>query len=161
MSPRFDERASIDPPVLFSIDAVHARPHPTAGGGSGLGARHGDRRRRRALGPDVHPGERVTVRARLRSGGSVHALVDQFVVAQQDPITSTRKAIHPGRPSEVQSFRSRPEPHPPVVRVTAQSPAVAPGNEFLAPDSGTGQAGPVILDQSGGLVWFDPLAQRL
>ena len=102
-------------------------------------------------------GERVTVRARLRLGRSVHALLDQFAIATQDSITSTPEAIHPGARSEVQSFRSRPDLHPPVVAVSAQSAAVAPGDEFVAPYSGPGQAGPMILDQSGSLVWFKPL----
>jgi len=103
-------------------------------------------------------GERVTVRALLRSDRSVHRLVDRFAVAIQDRISSTPEAIHVGSPSEQQYFRSRPDLRPPVVTVTAQSPAVAPGYEFVAPYSGPGQAGPMILDQRGGLVWFKPLA---
>ena len=102
-------------------------------------------------------GERVTVRAQLDSGGSGRVLFDQFAVARQDSISSTPDATHPGRPSEVQSFHSRPELQPPVVTVTAQSPAVAPGDEFVAPYAGPGQAGPMILDPNGGLVWFKPL----
>jgi hypothetical protein len=102
-------------------------------------------------------GERVTVRARVRVGRSERTLLDQFVIASQDEITSTPEAIHPGIPAEVQSFRSRPDLHPPTVTVTAGSAAVAPGEEFVAPYAGPGQAGPMILDQSGGLVWFDPL----
>ena len=102
-------------------------------------------------------GERVSVYARLRTGGAVHRLFDQFAIAEQDAISSTPEAIYPGHPTEVQGFRSRPSLHPPVVTVTASSPAVAPGDEFVAPYSGPGQAGPMILDQSGGLVWFKPL----
>jgi Arylsulfotransferase (ASST) len=102
-------------------------------------------------------GERVTVRARLRVGTTVHPLLDQFAIAEEDSISSTSETIHPGSPREVQSFRSRPDLHPPVVTVTAQSPTVAPGDEFVAPYSGPGQAGPMILDQSGGLLWFKPL----
>ena len=41
--------------------------------------------------------------------------------------------------------------------MTAQSPAAAPGDVFVAPYAGPGQAGPMILDPSGGLVWFKPL----
>jgi hypothetical protein len=47
--------------------------------------------------------------------------------------------------------------HPPTVTVTAQSPAVAPGDEFVAPYHGPGQAGLMILDPSGGLLWFKPM----
>ena len=105
-------------------------------------------------------GERVTVHAQLHVGGSVRALVDRFAIARQDQISSTPERIHPGAPSEVQSFRSRPDLRPPLVTVTAQSPAVAPGEEFVAPYTGPGQAGPMILDQSGGLVWFKPLPRN-
>jgi hypothetical protein len=44
-----------------------------------------------------------------------------------------------------------------VLAVSASSPAVAPGEEFVAPYGGPGQAGPMILDQSGRLVWFKGL----
>jgi len=102
-------------------------------------------------------GERVTVRARLRRRGSPRTLLDQFAIASQDSITSTPEATHSGAPAEVQSFRSRPDLQPPAVTVTAQSTAVAAGDEFVAPYGGPGQAGPMILDPSGGLVWFMPL----
>jgi len=102
-------------------------------------------------------GERVTVRARLRSGRSVRTLVDEFAVSIEDRISSTPEPIHPGERAEVQSFRSRPDLHPPLVTVTATSPSTAPGDEFLAPYSGPGQAGPMILDESGKLIWFKAL----
>ncbi|MEA2209693.1 MAG: hypothetical protein QOF54_2170 [Solirubrobacteraceae bacterium] len=102
-------------------------------------------------------GERVQVRAQVRAGGSTAAVSDVFAIADQDALTTTPETTHPGSTSEVQSFRSRPDLRPPVVTVTASSPAVAPGYEFAAPYTGPGQAGPMILDQSGGLVWFKPL----
>jgi hypothetical protein len=102
-------------------------------------------------------GERVVVRAELRSGSSVTPLLDVFAVAYQDRITKTPEAIHPGQPSEVQSFRSRPDLHPPLLSVTASSPGIASGEEFLAPYTGPGQAGPMIVDGAGSLVWFRPL----
>jgi hypothetical protein len=105
-------------------------------------------------------GERVSVRAQLRAGGTVRTLRDSFAVASQDQIASTPEAIHNGSRSEVQSFHSRPDLRPPVVTVTAQSPAVEPGYEFVAPYTGPGQAGPMILDQNGGLVWFKRLPRN-
>ncbi len=102
-------------------------------------------------------GERVTVRARLRTGRSVRTLLDVFAIAHEDRITTTPAATYPGSATEAQSFRSRPELHPPVVTVAAASAAVAPGDEFLAPYAGPGQAGPMILEPNGGLLWFDPL----
>ncbi len=103
-------------------------------------------------------GELVTVRARLRSdAATAQPLFDQFQVARQDPISSTPETIHSGGPSEIQSFRTRPDLRPPVLTVTARSPAVAPGDELLAPYDGPGQSGPMILDPGGGLVWFKGL----
>ncbi len=101
-------------------------------------------------------GERVTVRARVRTGGSVRALLDEFQVASQDQISSTPRSTQPGSSAEVQGFHSRADLHPPAVTVTAQSPAVG-GDVFVAPYAGPGQAGPMILEPSGGLLWFKPL----
>jgi hypothetical protein len=102
-------------------------------------------------------GERVSVRARLHAGHSAASLLDEFVIAHEDPITTTPKSTQAGTPSEIQGFHSRADLQPPVVTVTAQSPAVAPGDLFLAPYAGPGQAGPMILEPNGGLVWFKPL----
>ena len=99
----------------------------------------------------------MTVHAQLHSGGTVQPLSDQFAIARQDTISSTPETIHAGSPSEIQSFRSRPDLRPPVLSVTARSPAVAPGDEFVAPYDGPGQSGPMILDSGGGLIWFKPL----
>jgi hypothetical protein len=100
-------------------------------------------------------GERVTVRARLRGAGAPQSLLDQFAIASRDTLTTTPEAIHPG--SAVQRFRSRPDLQPPALTITAHAPGTSPGDIFLAPYSGPGQAGPMILDENGALVWFKPL----
>ncbi len=102
-------------------------------------------------------GERVVVRAVLRRGRRRRALLDRFAIAERDSLTSTPEKIYPGSPAYVQGFRSRSTLRPPIVKVTASSPAVAAGDEFVAPYTGPGQAGPMILDQHGGLIWFKPL----
>jgi hypothetical protein len=102
-------------------------------------------------------GERVVVRASVRSAGARRSVLDTFAIAQQDPITRTPETIHAGSAGEVQGFYSRGDLRPPRVTVTAQSPLVAPGYEFVAPYTGPGQAGPMILEAGGGLVWFKPL----
>jgi arylsulfotransferase ASST len=100
----------------------------------------------------------VTVRANLaRGGGTVTPLFDQFVVAERDGLDSTPETVHPGTPSETQSFVSRPDLHPPVVSVGVQSGATAPGDMFVAPYGGPGQAGPMVLDPGGQLLWFKAL----
>jgi Arylsulfotransferase (ASST) len=102
-------------------------------------------------------GERVTVAARARIGGAWRSILDVFVTATPDAISSTPEAIHSGSVSQVQGFHSRHDLRPPVVTVTASSPAVAPGDLFVAPYGGPGQAGPMILDPAGGLLWFKAL----
>jgi Arylsulfotransferase (ASST) len=102
-------------------------------------------------------GEQVTVSARLLAGGSPKPLFDRFVIADQDEISFAPEAIHRGVPSEVQAFASRPDLQPPAVAASARSAATAPGDEFVAPYTGPGQAGPMILDPTGRLVWFKPL----
>jgi len=57
----------------------------------------------------------------------------------------------------VQRFRSRPDLRPPVVTVRRRSHRTAPGYVFIAPLSGPGQDGPMIVDDRGELVWFQPL----
>ena len=103
------------------------------------------------------PGERVTVRARARVGGSWRPILDVFRVAVPDAISSTPEAIHPGTASEQQSFQSRPDLQPPLVTVTADTGNLAPGDIFVAPYGGPGQAGPMILEPDGALVWFKPM----
>lgn len=57
----------------------------------------------------------------------------------------------------IDTFVSRPDLAPPQVRVTSATDA-SDGYVFLAPMSGPGQHGPMIVDQHGQLVWFRPLS---
>jgi len=60
-----------------------------------------------------------------------------------------------------QRFVSRPDLEPPVVTVlTPGAGRTAPGYLFLAPSSGPGQRGTMILDGSGEVVWFGPTTPR-
>ncbi|HTU78462.1 MAG TPA: arylsulfotransferase family protein [Solirubrobacteraceae bacterium] len=102
-------------------------------------------------------GERVLVRAHVLVGGRRLALTDEFAVAHEDRISTTPRKVLPGGAAEEQSFHSRPELHPPVVSVSAPAPALAGGEVFVAPYGGPGQAGPMILEPDGTLVWFKPL----
>jgi hypothetical protein len=106
-------------------------------------------------------GEVVTVSGKLTaadSSSAAHAFGFRFVVARQDSL----KYVPPGRPPKahpgvLQRFASRTDLQPPAVVVTTSSPNAAPGYVFAAPYSGPGPSGPMIFDQSGNLVWFDPL----
>jgi acyl-coenzyme A thioesterase PaaI-like protein len=103
-------------------------------------------------------GETVTVRGKLRSGSRTRRFSYSFVVATPDTLPYSK----PNPPSgldynEKMHFRSAPKLEAPVVSVTARSPSSAPGEIFAAPYSGPGPAGPMIFDEAGNLVWFDPL----
>jgi hypothetical protein len=62
-----------------------------------------------------------------------------------------------GPPPPTQHFRSRPDLKPPPVNVLSDPGATAPGYVFLAPKMKVLQAGPMILDGNGQVVWFKPL----
>jgi Arylsulfotransferase (ASST) len=59
-----------------------------------------------------------------------------------------------------QHFRSRPDLKPPPVRILTPARETAPGYVFIAPKKNVAQAGPMILDNRGRLVWFRPLNTR-
>ena len=104
-------------------------------------------------------GERVSVHAELRDGAREVPFAWSFTAAVQDhgghaggsPRPAPQKAVY-------QRFRSRPDLQPPTVTVTAHAPAATPGDIFIAPYSGPGQYGPMILDEDGAVVWFKPLS---
>jgi hypothetical protein len=60
-------------------------------------------------------------------------------------------------PGPTQHFRSRPDLHPPVVKIRTPAHDTAPGYIFLAPKMAVAQAGPMIMDNRGQVVWFHPL----
>jgi len=57
-----------------------------------------------------------------------------------------------------QHFVSRPDLRPVPVSVRTPAHGTAPGYVFLAPKKDVDQAGPLILDDRGQVVWFDPLS---
>jgi len=60
-------------------------------------------------------------------------------------------------PPPAQQFASRPDLRPPLVEISRPARDTAPGYVFLAPKRKVAQAGPMILDDRGELVWFRPL----
>ncbi len=76
-----------------------------------------------------------------------------------EPDQRTRRSA-PAQPNGVMTFRSRPDLSPPTVEVTTHAHDTAPGYVFVAPKKGVGQYGPMILDDSGQLVWFRPLRDK-
>jgi len=60
-----------------------------------------------------------------------------------------------------QHFRSRPDLKPPPVQVVTPAHGTAPGYIFVAPKGKVAQAGPMILDDRGQVVWFHPLGPTI
>jgi Arylsulfotransferase (ASST) len=56
-----------------------------------------------------------------------------------------------------QHFRTRPDLRSPVLTISHPSGRTAPGYIFLAPKGKVAQVGAMIVDDSGQVVWFDPL----
>jgi hypothetical protein len=103
-------------------------------------------------------GELVRVRAELDGGGHAVSFAWSFTAAVQDHGGVAGGSPRPApRPTAYQRFRSRPDLQPPTVTVTTHTAGTAPGDIFLAPYSGPGQYGPMILDENGAVVYFQPL----
>jgi hypothetical protein len=103
-------------------------------------------------------GETVTVRGRLKVGSRTQPFAFHFVVAQQDVLPYSQPSAHSNAdPDEVQHFRSRPDLLPPAIAVTTRTSQSAPGYLFAAPYGGPGPSGPMIFDEAGSPVWFEPL----
>jgi Arylsulfotransferase (ASST) len=107
----------------------------------------------------LQAGENVTVHAVLSTEGQTIPFAWGFTVSTPD-LTGVAGGAYriPSDPGDYQSFHSRTGLKPPTVTVTAHSASATPGDIFLAPYSGPGQYGPMILDESGQLVWFKPLS---
>ncbi len=106
--------------------------------------------------------ELVSVRATLNQEGRQTPFSWSFTVSSADTahVAGAGTPIPPSKSSYYQHFASRPDLQPPVVTVTADSPSSGPGELFLAPYSGPGQYGPMILSEHGQLIWFKPLPGR-
>jgi hypothetical protein len=60
-------------------------------------------------------------------------------------------------PGPAQTFESRPDLRPPRIQVRTPARGTAPGYIFLGPKLAVQQAGPLIMDDRGEVVWFHPL----
>jgi hypothetical protein len=111
-------------------------------------------------------GELVSVHAELREGTNTTPFAWSFTVAVRDDpgsqsaavgTATSRSSAPTPAPKEYQSFYSRPQLRPPDVTVSSKA-RTATGDLFLAPYSGVGQYGPMILNEHGELIWFKALS---
>ena len=104
------------------------------------------------------PGETVTVRGKLLARGHWQPFAFHFTVSVPDPLPWEPPGKEPaGTTVEVQHYHSAPSLDPPSIQVTTGSGLSSAGDIFTAPYSGPGGDGPMIVDGTGQLVWFDPL----
>ncbi len=104
-------------------------------------------------------GERVTVHARVQTGGQLRSASSTFTIAHQASVSQSEFPNIAGDPQAVQHYLSAPTVSPSTLTITAPAqPGASAGDLFLAPYQGAGSPGPMIVDQQGNLVWFHPLA---
>jgi hypothetical protein len=107
----------------------------------------------------LRQGERVTVRTELPIRGSRNGDFT-FRTARMPKRVTIQNLILENIPAKkTQHFRSRPDLAPPVLTVNTRQRGTAPGYLFLSPKSKRDekQAGPMIADDGGRLIWFDAL----
>jgi hypothetical protein len=104
------------------------------------------------------PGEHVTVSATVTGYGAPVRIGTSFdvsspyVLPPSAPTTPVKAT-----PQNTIRFHSRHDLQPPAVTVTTPASDPSLGDIFVSPDSGAGQAGPMIVSPIGTLIWFDPL----
>jgi hypothetical protein len=102
-------------------------------------------------------GERVTASALIGRRPHAERVRTTFTIAR---LVSYKpppgKAPFLTRAGLVQSFVSEPALKPPAMFVTTDASSATPGDIFLTPTAGWGQAGAMIVNGQGGLVWFQP-----
>jgi hypothetical protein len=100
-------------------------------------------------------GEQVTASALAGPRGHARRVSSRFTIARRAYVAMTPMESPPkAKPGTVQSFVSQPSLHPPSVQVNVASSAPGGDAVFVAPTHGAGQWGPMIIDQTGQLVWF-------
>jgi len=103
-------------------------------------------------------GERVTVRTSVPIRGTRNGDFS-FSIARMPKRVTIQNLILENIPAKkTRKFRSRPDLQPPFVTVDTSRPGQAPGYLFLSPKSKRDekQAGPLIADNRGQPIWFEP-----
>jgi hypothetical protein len=105
-------------------------------------------------------GEHVAVSAMVGPAHHQQRVSSDFQIARLFHYEFPPKSAHEAATSgtEVQSFVSEPTLHPPAISVQADSPSASAGDIFFAFNEGAAQWGPTIINGSGQLVWFQPMA---
>jgi arylsulfotransferase ASST len=103
------------------------------------------------------PGETVTVTTGLNVVGGTNGSFKFVVAVPFGAINPMKLPMVPAGSNGVQRFHSRPDLQPGSITVNNRSSATYNGDIFLTPQYGPVQNGPMLLDPSGNLIWFQPL----
>jgi Arylsulfotransferase (ASST) len=101
-------------------------------------------------------GETVTVITHLALVGAPTGRFSFTVERPAPPLPPAVPAHIPAGARGLQHFWSRPDLQPASITVNRHSEPSSLGDIFVAPQFGPNQNGPMILDPSGKLIWFDP-----
>ena len=104
------------------------------------------------------PGETVTVTTGLSVLGGSNDSFSFGIATPTSPIAPAPLPRAPAGSTGVQRFHSRHDLVPPSITVTQNSAPPSAGDIFIAPQFGPVQDGPMIIDPSGNVVWFQPTA---
>jgi hypothetical protein len=104
-------------------------------------------------------GERVTVRTSMPVARGRRGDFSFRVARTPGRVDIAQRFLENTKPGKRMRFRSRPDLAPPVVTVDPRRRGGTEGHVILSPKSkiDAGQAGPMIVDNSGELIWFQAL----
>ena len=102
-------------------------------------------------------GETVTVKTGLDIVGGSSGTYTFTVATPFGTINPMPLPIVPAGSGGVQHFHTRPDLQPASVTINQRSSSAYGGDIFLTPQFGPVQNGPMILDSSGRLIWFQSL----
>ena len=104
-------------------------------------------------------GERVTVLTSMPISRARHGDFSFRVARTPGRVDIAQRFLETTPPGKRMRFRSRPDLAPPVVTVDPKRNGGSPGHIILSPKSkiDAGQAGPMVVDNTGDLIWFQAL----
>jgi Arylsulfotransferase (ASST) len=102
-------------------------------------------------------GETVTVTTGLNVIGGTNGSFHFGIAVPFGTINPMNLPMVPAGSNGVQHFHSRADLEPASITVNRQSSSAYNGDIFVTPQYGPVQNGPMILDPSGNMIWFQPL----
>ena len=102
-------------------------------------------------------GETVTVNTGLNVVGGSNGDFQFKVITPFGTINPMKLTMVPAGSNGVQHFHTRPDLEPASITINRTSKSTYNGDIFVTPQFGPLQNGPMILDPSGRMIWFQPV----